>query len=112
MKRLLKQINPKWPDKNKRLVIARVAKAVVDECWFLVGCNSTQSVSVRVVDLQAFACLSADGVPVNAVTQILTRIIKDVGCDSDDVAKRFAMGLWRVYQRESRPKSLFDYIEA
>lgn len=124
--RLCAPIRKEWNDKKKRLVTARIAKAVVDECWLYVGASSPFRCVVTVFpsDGEAIACVDLNGttdawsvaVPVDVVCSFLSHVIPVVGCDPDEVAKALAIRMWRAYQKDNchasvvkTPRSLFDY---
>lgn len=104
-----------WDDKYKRFAMARLAKAVVDECWLYVGAETKKKcvitlfaekepqVVTRLVD---YTPVDDYFVPVSSVGAELARIIPKVGCDPDAVARAIAIHLWNIYRYEYKQPKL------
>ena len=133
--RLCTRLRKEWDDRKKKFAIARIAKAVVDECWNYVGSETRKRCVVTILpaDGDAFATLESHGVndawsidiPVAVVGAWMARAIPHVGCDPDVVAKALARRMWASYQFDAIkrageasiakpatpqvPLSLFDY---
>ena len=130
-KEIKKLLLPHWTDKQKKIVIARVAHALATECWYFVGAPSRKNVIIRVAGGEAFTeivdCVPITEiyVPVSSVTSEIADLIPLVGCDVDEVAKGIAMRTWRfvrsgyeykepVLTVDLAPRkqpSLFDYCK-
>lgn len=120
-----------WTGKQQRFVIAKVAKALVDECWYFVGASTRKNAIIRFFDRAAFVEIvdfvpvTEIYVPVSSVAAEIADLIPRVGCDPDEVAKGIAIRAWRLAQGYSynepiltvdiSPKkqatSLFDYCK-
>ena len=117
-----------WTDKQKRYAIAKIAKALVDECWYYVGASTRKNATIRFLNGEAFVELvdfvpvTEIYVPVSSVVAEVAALIPQVGCDPDEVAKAIAIRTWKAVQegyfykrptieRPKKPSSLFDYCK-
>lgn len=126
-------LKPIWTGKQQRYVIAKVAKALVDECWYYVGASTRKNAIIRVLNGEAFVELvdfvpvTEVYVPVSSVASEVAGLIPIVGCDPDAVARAVAIKSWKLVQtsyvyknpvltapskpQATKPHSLFDYCE-
>ena len=106
-------IKETWNDRYKRFAIARIAKAVVYECWLYVGAETRQKCTVTlfpekeptaIARLVDYTPVDDVFVPVSSVGAEMAAIIPSVGPEPDEVARVVAVKLWRFWQRTHASK--------
>ena len=126
-KELRRLLKPVWTDKQKRYAIAKIAKALTDECWYFVGASTRKNAIIRFLNSEAFIELvdfvpvTEIYVPVSSVVAEIAALIPQVGCDPDEVAKAIAIKTWKAVQagyfykkpapQKEKPSSLFDFCK-
>jgi hypothetical protein len=135
-KELRRMLKPIWTDKQKRFAIARIAKALTDECWYFVGASTRKNAVIRFLNGEAFVEIvdfipvTEVYVPVSSVVAEIADIIPLAGCDPDEVAKAIAVRTWKNVQQgysyqepvltvnlspktptKKEPLSLFDFCK-